>query len=324
MRPSILSRPTVSVTLSLASTCMFLLQISLKTSQFTRQQRWHNIDTALRKALCEMKLNSFCHLQGEKFLKTSPLSEPLSLGADLKELSLSYSPTWLKLPHEPLALESIILRHLDDGTIFLPNLLNSNHLTCIILHVQAISGAVSLNQWLENSPVYPSLRTFCFAVKTELWDVSDTFLSAKLLPFLSNHTFLTYLDIDIHLDGNLEGFAAIFRQMKLLEFFGFATSAGDEWTLSDDRNLFEYLSPLLSALPSRLSGLEIGTWYCLSLRREVREPYATRETSRTDDRCLSPIESSSLLSRPCSAVSIPKLLPCPTNHNQLLSHGIRT
>ncbi|SRR5258706_11058736 len=233
-----------------------------------------------------MKLNSFCHLQGEKFLKTSPLGEPFSPGADLKELSLSYNPTWLKLPHEPQALESIILRHLDDGTTLLPNLLNSRHLTCIILHIQAISGAVSLNQWLEESPVYPSLRTFCFAVKTEQWEMSDTFLSAKLLPFLSNHTFLTYLDIDIHVDGDLEGFATILRQMKLLEFFGFATRVGDTWMYLYDEGIFEYLSPLLSALPSRLGGLEIGTWYWSTPRKEVREPYATRETRWTNGRGL--------------------------------------
>ena len=262
-----------------------------------------------------MKLNSFCHLQGEKFLQTYPLSKPFSPGADLKELSLSYTPTWLKLPHEPLALESIILRHLDNGTTLLPNILNSKHLTCIMLHIQTISGAVSLNEWFEESPVYPSLRTFCFAVKTTEWDMPDTFLSTKLFPFLSNHTSLTYLDIDMYIDGNLERFAAIIRQMKLLEFFGFATGVGGEWQYRNDENLFEYLRPLLSALPSRLGGLEIGTWYWLRLQEgeEVREPYATRETSRSNGRGLLPIAPPSLLSCSCPAVSVSKLLPCPTN-----------
>ena len=229
-----------------------------------------------------MKLNSFCHLQGERFLQTSPLGGPFSPGADLKELSLNYTPTWLKLPREPLALEVIILRHLDDGTTLLPNLLNSKHLTCIILHIQTISGAVSLNRWLEESPVYPSLRTFCFAVKTDQWDMSDTFLSTKLIPFFSNHTSLTYLDIDIHVDGDLEGFAAILRQMKQLEFFGFATRVSGLWRYKSNENLFEYLLPLLSALPPRLGGLEIGTWYWLSSQEEVRAPYAARETSRAN------------------------------------------
>lgn len=219
-----------------------------------------------------MKLDSFCHLQGEKFPKQFPLIKPFSPRTELKELSLSYTPTWVELPHDPLALESIILRHLDDGRRLLPTLLNSNHLTCIVLHIQTILVAGSLNEWLDGSPVYPSLRSFGFAVKTEQWIISETFLSTKLLPFLSNHTLLTYLDVDIYVDGNLRRFAAILRRMKTLEFFGFATKVGGKWNHPKYDSLFEYLLPLLSALPSRLGGLEISTWYWLTSQAEVREP----------------------------------------------------
>lgn len=275
-----------------------------------------------------MKLNSFCHLQGEKFLKQSPLSKPFSPGADLKELSLSYTPTSLKPTHAPLALESIMLRHLDDGTTLLPNLLNSEHLTCIVLHIQiiSISDAVSLHQWLRESPVYPSLRHFSLAVNTGQWFTADTFMSTKLLPFLSKHTLLTYLDIDMCVDSHLERFAAILRQMKLLEFFGFATSTGGDRGHPSHENFFGYLHPLLSALPSRLGGLEIGTWYWLTPRTEVREPHTTRETTQTNGRGLLPIEPSNLLSRPCSTVSIPELLPCSTTLDQQpnISHEIPT
>ena len=265
-----------------------------------------------------MKLNTFCHLQGERFLNQSPIIRPFSPGADLKALSLSYTPTWLKPTHAPLALESIMLRHLDDGTTLLPNLLNSEHLTCIVLHIQTISssGAVSLNQWLGESPVYPSLRHFSLAVKTEQWFVSDTFMSTNLLPFLSKHTLLTYLDIDMYVDHHLERFAAILRRMTLLEFFGFAARADGDQGHPSHENFFGYLRPLLSALPSRLGGLEIGTWYWLTPRAEVRKPCATRETTQTNGRGLLPIEPSNLLSRRCSAISIPKLLPCSTNLDQ--------
>jgi len=288
-----------------------------KETPFNRQQLWHNIDTVLRKVLCEMKLDSFCLLQGEKIRKQSPLIKPLSPGPDLKDLSLSYIPTWLRLPHTPLALESIILRYLDDGTTLLPNLLNSKHLTSIALHLQTISSTVSLHQWLDESPVYPSLRSFSFAVKTEQLYVSDTFLSTKLLPFLSQHTLLTYLDIDIFVDDDLETLASILRQMKLLEFFGFATRVGGDWSPPNHDTLFGYLQPLLAALPTRLGGLEIGTWYWFfTHRREVREPCATRETTHTNGRGLLPIDPSSPLSRSCSAVSIPKLLLRSTNLGQ--------
>jgi hypothetical protein len=320
MPSSMLSRPVVSVTLPLASTFIFPFEISVKKPPSARQQLWHNIDTVLRKALCEMKLHSFCHLQGEKVLKTYPFSEPSSPGPDLKELSLSYIPLWLRLSNAPLALESVILRHLENGKTLPPNLLNSKHLTCIALRIQTTSSAVSLNQWLEESPVYPSLRSFSFAVKTNKWYTSDTFLSTKLFPFLSRHTLLTYLDIDTLVDDHLEKFASILQQMKRLEFFGFATKVSDYWKPPNVDNLFGYLRPLLSALPSRLGGLEIGTYYWFTAL-EVREPCANKETTQTNDRGLLPIEPSSLLSRPCSAVSTPKLLPCSTSLDRFSNIG---
>jgi len=267
-----------------------------------------------------MKLNSFCHLQGEKLPTQTPLVKPLSPGPDLKDLSLSYIPTWLSLPHAPLALESIILRHLDDSTTLLPSLLNSKHLTCIALHLQTVSSTVSLHQWLGESPVYPSLRSFSFAVRAAQSYVPDTPLPTKLLPFLSKHTLLTYLDIDIFVDDDLETFASILRQMKMLEFFGFATRVDRNWrnwSLPKHDTLFGYLQTLFAALPSRLGGLKIGTRYWLSPQREVREPCATGETTHTNGRGLSPIDPSSPLSRSCSAVSIPKLLLCSTNLGQL-------
>ena len=264
-----------------------------------------------------MNLESFCHLQGEKIPKLFSRIKPFSPHADLKELSLSHTPTWIELPDEPLNLESIILRHMDNETKLLPNILNSKHLTCIVLHIQTIISAESLNQWLEGSPVYPSLRTFSFSVKTEQWDISETlFMSTKLLPFLSKHSSLTYLDIDLYADTNFEMFAAILREMKVLEFFGFATRLGSEWDHPNHGDVFEYLLPLLSALPSRLGGLEIGTWYWLTSQAEVRRSWAIGKSTRTNRRGLLLTGSSSLLPSPCAAVSILELLSCSTNLDQ--------
>jgi hypothetical protein len=64
-------------------------------------------------------------------------------------LSLSYTPAWLELQHEPIALESIILHHLDASMTLLPKLLNSNHLTCIVLHIQTMLSVEPLAKWLE-------------------------------------------------------------------------------------------------------------------------------------------------------------------------------
>jgi hypothetical protein len=323
MPSSMLSRPVVSVTLPLASTLVFPFEISVKKPPSARQQLWHNIDAVLRKALCEMKLNSFCHLQGEKVVKQYPFSKPSSPGPDLKELSLSYIPMWFRFSNAPLALESIILRHLENGTTLPINLLNSKYLTCIALHIRITPGAVSLNQWLEESPVYPSLRSFSFGVKINSF---DTFLSTKLLPFLSRHTLLTYLDIGMYVDDDLERFASILRQMKQLEFFGFATEISNPQMLPNNEKLFGYLRPLLSSLPSRLGGLEIGSRFWFTPRGEVREPCVTRETTQTNGRVLLPIGPTSLLSRPCSAVSTAKLLPCSTNldRSSNSSHEIST
>lgn len=231
-----------------------------------------------------MKLDSFCHVQAEKAPKLISLINA-SPRADLKELSLSHTPAWIEPPHEPLDLERIILSHLDNETKLLPNILNSRHLTCIMLHVQNILNAESLTQWLEGSPVYPSLRTFSFAVKTEHWEIAETlFMSTKLLPFLSKHPSLTYLDINLYADGNFEAFAATLREMKMLEFFGFATKVGSDWDHPNHGNIFEYLFPLLSALPSRLGGLEIGTWYWLTSPEEVRKPWVTKESTWANGR----------------------------------------
>jgi hypothetical protein len=75
--------------------------------------------------------------------------------------------------------------------------------------------------------------------KARDWGISDTFISDKLLSFLSNHTFLTYLDINLYVDGYFERWGAIVRQMKALEFFGFSTKSGTNE--SNHENIFEYL-----------------------------------------------------------------------------------
>jgi len=255
------------------------LSVSAIQTRFTRQHLWHNIDTVLREALCEMKLDSFCHLQGEKIPKIIPVIKSFSPCADLKELILNYAPTWIELPHKPYDLKSIILRNLDHQTTLLPNILNSKHLTCIVLHLQTMLNVESLTKWLEESPFYPSLRTFGFGVRTDQGHISETFISTNFLLFLSRHNFLTYLDVDLYIDSNFERFAAILREMKALEFFGFGTRVESEWDHPDHENIFEYLQPLLSALPSRLGALEIGTWYWLETLTEVRRLWATREHS---------------------------------------------
>ena len=282
-----LSRTVVFVTFPLVSTCMFLFRYLYYKPRFPRQHLWFNIDTVLRKALCEMKLDSFCHLQGEKIPKTFPLIKPFSPHTDLKELMLSYTPIWLELSQEPLALESIVLRHLDATMPTFPNLLNSKHLTCIVLHIQSTFGAEPLNKWLEESPVYPSLRAFSFAVNAAHRNFSAAFMLTKLLPFLSSHTFLTYLDIDLYVDGSLGMFAAILQQMKALEFFGCtARLSGGGSDHANHKSIFEYLRPLLSALPPRLGGLEIGTWHWVESKVEVCGPCATKEsTGLTAERC---------------------------------------
>ena len=208
---------------------------------------------------------------------TFPLVKPSST---LRALSLSCDPSFLELPHEPLVLESIILRHLGGGPTILLNLLNSKHLTCIVLHNQTIFGVELFSQWLEGLPFYSSLRTFSFAMKTG--HISGTFILPKLLLFLSNHSFITYLDIDIYVDDHFGQLGTILRQMTALELFGFTTSVSHRSHHPNHENIFEYLRPILSSLPSRLGGLEIGTWYWLKAPAEVREPCATRETTRTN------------------------------------------
>jgi hypothetical protein len=78
------------------------------------------------------------------------------------------------------------------------------------------------------------------------------------------------LDIGLYVDGYLGRWGAILRQMKALEFFGFVTNAGGKWYEPNHESIFEYLRPILSALPPRLGGLEIGTWYWSWSLAEVR------------------------------------------------------
>jgi len=248
-------------------------------------------------------------VQGEKLPTILPPIKPISPRADLKALSLIYTEARLEPPQEPLALKSVVFRQLDDVSTVLPTILNSKHLTCIVLRINTAQGAEPLDQWLEGSSVYPSLRTFDFGVKR---DFPDTFLSTKLLPFLSNHPSLTYLDIDLYVDGIFGTLAAILQQMKSLEFFGFATIVKREYL--EYESLFKYLYPLLSALPSRLGGLEIGAWCWLTDRPEVRRSCATKsETTGTNSRAAFRTGPSSLLWRARPAVSIPELLPRATN-----------
>ena len=258
-----------------------------------------------------MKLESFCHVQREKLPTVLPPISPISPRADLKALSLIYTATRLEPPQEPLALKSVIFRQLNDVSTILPTILNSKHLACIVLRTNTLQGAEPLEKWLEGSPFYPFLRTFDFGVRRHF---PDTLLSTKLLPFLSNHSSLTYLDIDLYVDGIFGTLAAILRQMKSLDFFGFATIVKQEYL--EYESLFKYLYPLLSALPSRLGGLEIDT-RCM-LMPEVRGSCATKsETTRTNSRAAFRTGPSSLLWRARSAVSIPELLPRATNLGQL-------